>query len=184
MNNGKTKALLACGAIGGPAFVIVSSIQGATRVNYRSLRQPVSSLSMGEFGWIQIANFITDGVPAARFATGLRRALPPSGGSTWGPVLVGSVALGLIGAGVFIADPLYGHPAPRWFRRSALSMDVFTIFLGFRCFWACPSLASCSAAVLPGSVSVDGPSTQLSADASCLARSFSQASASVRTRVS
>ena len=33
-------------------------------------------------------------------------------------------------------------------------MDVFTIFLGFRCFWACPSLASCSVASLPGSVNV------------------------------
>ena len=63
-------------------------------------------------------------------------------------------------------------------------MDVFTISLGFRCFWACPSLASCSVASLPGSVNVDGRSTRLSADSSCLRRSFLQAWAFARTRVS
>ena len=61
MSTTRTKALLACGAIGGPAFVAVFLIEGATRVNYSPLRQPVSSLSMGDSGWIQIANFITTG---------------------------------------------------------------------------------------------------------------------------
>ena len=110
MSTAKTKALLACGAIGGPAFVVVFLIEGATRINYSPLRQPVSSLSLGAFGSIQIANFITTGCLLLAFAMGLRRALRPSGGSTWGPVLVGSLAFGLIGAGVFIADPLNGYP--------------------------------------------------------------------------
>ena len=178
MSTAKTKALLACGAIGGPAFVIVFLIEGATRINYSPLRQPVSSLSMGDFGWIQIANFITTGCLLLAFAMGLRRALRPSGGSTWGPVLVGLLAIGLIGAGVFIADPLNGYPpGTPMFRRNARSMDIFTISLGFQCFWACPSLASCSVASLPDSVNVDGRSTQLSADSSCLSLSFLPASA-------
>ena len=109
MSTSKTKALLVCGAIGCPAFVIVFLIEGATRLDYSPLRQPVSSLSMGDSGWIQIANFITTGCLLLAFAIGLRRALRPSS-STWGPLLVGFLAIGLIGAGVFIADPLNGYP--------------------------------------------------------------------------
>jgi hypothetical protein len=110
MSTTKTKALLACGAVGGPAFVIVFLIEGATRIDYSPLRQPVSSLSIGDSGWIQIANFITTGCLLLAFAMGLRRALRPSRDSTWGSLLVGFLAIGLIGAGVFIADPLNGYP--------------------------------------------------------------------------
>jgi hypothetical protein len=41
---------------------------------------------------------------------GMRRALRGGRGRTWGPLLVGLYGLGLIGSGVFVADPMNGFP--------------------------------------------------------------------------
>jgi hypothetical protein len=106
----KTKALLACGAIGGPLFVAVFLVEGATRADYDPLRHPVSSLALGPSGWVQGADFLVAGLLTLAFAVGLRLALRPPGGSTWGPLLVGVWAFGLLGAGIFVTDPVSGYP--------------------------------------------------------------------------
>jgi hypothetical protein len=105
-----TRALLACGAIAGPLFTVAWIVGGATRANYDPLRHPISSLSIGELGWTQTANFLVTGLLTLAFAFGLRRTLQPQGGSTWGPRLIGAVAIGLLGAGFFVTDPLNGYP--------------------------------------------------------------------------
>ena len=104
------RLLLACGVIGPPIFVVVFLIMGATRADYSPLRHPISALSIGESGWIQAANFVITGLLLLAFAMGLRLALRPSRGSVWGPLLVGLAGLGLIGAGLFTADPINGYP--------------------------------------------------------------------------
>ena len=106
----KTKTLLACGAFAGPLFVLVFLVEGATRARYDPLRHPVSSLALGDWGWTQTANFIVTGLLTLAFAFGLRRALRPGKGWTWGPLLVGVWAIGLLGAGVFSTDPVSGYP--------------------------------------------------------------------------
>ena len=106
----KTKALLACGAIAGPVFVAAFLIQGATRADYEPLRHPVSSLALGPSGWMQTANFVVAGLLTLAFAFGLRLALQQGKGSTWGPLLVAVWAVGLLGAGVFVTDPVSGYP--------------------------------------------------------------------------
>ena len=106
----KTKMLLACGAVSGPLFVLVFLVGGLTRARYDSLRHPVSSLALGDWGWTQTANFIVAGLLTLAFAAGLRRALRPGKGSTWGPLLVGVWAVGLLGAGAFVTDPVSGYP--------------------------------------------------------------------------
>jgi hypothetical membrane protein len=105
-----TKALLTCGTIAGPLFVLVFLLEGATRANYDPLRHPVSSLALGHFGWVQSANFIVAGLLTLAFSVGLRRAFRPPDGSTWGPLLVGAWAIGLLGAGLFVTDPVSGYP--------------------------------------------------------------------------
>jgi hypothetical membrane protein len=105
-----TKALLACGAIAGPLFVVSFLVQGATRANYNPLRHPVSALSLGELGWTQATTFLVTGSLTLAFAAGLWRALRPRGSSRWGPLLVALCAVGLIGAGLFLTDPLSGYP--------------------------------------------------------------------------
>jgi hypothetical protein len=105
-----TKTLLACGAIAGPLFTLAWAVEGATRAHYYPLRHPVSSLELGDLGWTQRANFLVAGGLTLAFAIGLRRALRPLGGSTWGPLLVGAHAIGLLGAGIFVTDPVSGYP--------------------------------------------------------------------------
>jgi hypothetical protein len=106
----KTKTLLVCGVIAGPLFVVAFLVEGATRAHYDPLRHPVSSLAFGGSGWTQRANFLVTGLLMLAFAIGLRRALRPLGGLTWGPLLVGTCAVGLLGAGIFVADPMNGYP--------------------------------------------------------------------------
>ena len=105
-----TNALLTCGAIAGPLFVIAFVVEGATRANYNALRHPVSSLALGDTGWIQVANFIVAGLLTLAFAFGLRRVLQQLGGSRWKPGLIAVWAVGLIGAGIFLSDPVSGYP--------------------------------------------------------------------------
>lgn len=104
------KQLLTWGAIAGPLFVITFLIQGFARLNYNPLRHPVSSLALGEFGWIQVTNFIVAGLLMLAFALGLRFALRPQRGSTWGLLLVAIWGIGLLGAGLFPTDPVSGYP--------------------------------------------------------------------------
>jgi hypothetical membrane protein len=78
-----TKALLACGAIAGPLFVLVFLLEGATRADYDPLRHPVSSLALGDYGWVQSANLVVAGLLTLAFSVGLRRAFRPPEGSTW-----------------------------------------------------------------------------------------------------
>jgi len=104
------RLLLACGVIGPVLFVVVFLIEGATRADYDPLRHPVSSLSIGDLGWMQVANFIITGSLLLAFAFGLGQALRPSTRVAWGPLLIGLVAIGLIGSGLFITDPLSGYP--------------------------------------------------------------------------
>lgn len=108
--SGRERALLACGAVGPPLFVVMFLIEGATRPGYRVMEHPVSSLALGEFGWVQVANFLVTGVLILAFAVGLRPALRRHGGGIWAPLLIGVVGVGLIGAGVFVTDPLNGYP--------------------------------------------------------------------------
>ena len=105
-----TKALLACGVAGGFGFVAVTAIAGAVRPNYDSVSMPVSMLSLGDGGWVQVTNFVITGLLMITFAIGLRRVLVSGRASVWGPLLIGVNGLGLIGAGVFNVDPGRGYP--------------------------------------------------------------------------
>jgi hypothetical protein len=69
---------LRCGLVAGPAFVIVFSADGATRPGYRPLRHPVSSLSLGPRGWVQVTNFAVTGALYLAAAAGLARAADPA----------------------------------------------------------------------------------------------------------
>ena len=106
----KTKILLLSGAIGCWLFVLASIIEGGIQVDYNPIRHPVSSLSIGEFGWLQVVNFIILGLLILGFALGVWRSLQPSKDSLLAAIVIGLVAIGLIGAGIFTTDPEYGYP--------------------------------------------------------------------------
>ena len=105
-----TRWLLAGGVIGPVLLVVLFLIEGAIRPDYDPKRVFVSQLSLGEGGWLQIANFVVSGLLIVAFAFGLRRAVSSGRASRWGPILVGLVGLGLIVSGAFVTDPALGYP--------------------------------------------------------------------------
>jgi hypothetical protein len=118
--NGTTRLLLASGAVAGPLFVLLAAVQVATRDGFDLRRHPLSLLSLGDLGWIQISNFIASGLLTLAFAAGMLRMLHPGRAGTWGPLLVGIFGLGLVIGGVFVTDPDLGFPpgVPRATQRS------------------------------------------------------------------
>jgi hypothetical protein len=105
-----TRGLLCCGLAAGPVFVTVFLIDGATREGYRPSRHPVSSLALGPRGWVQAANFAVAGTLFLAGAAGLWRAGDRAIGARVGQGLIGAAGVGLIGAAVFITDPVSGYP--------------------------------------------------------------------------
>ncbi|QKT13000.1 DUF998 domain-containing protein [Rhodococcus sp. W8901] len=107
---GQSRRLLMCGVVAGPLYLTVTAAQLLTRDGFDSARHPLSLLSLGTFGWIQIANFVVAGVLFFAGALGMRRVMVGGVGRTWGPRLIGFFALTLVWAGVFVPDPSDGFP--------------------------------------------------------------------------
>lgn len=98
---------LTCLAVAGPLWTAVSLAQAIGREGFDLTRHPLSLLSTGSPGWLQVVNFVIAGVLTAIGAVGLRQALT----SRWAPRLVLTAGVGQIAAGVFTMDPGGGFPA-------------------------------------------------------------------------
>ena len=105
-----TRSLLGYGVLAGPFYVLVVLVQAAIRPGFDLTRHDVSLLANGDLGWIQVANFLLTGAMVVACAVGVRRALATGPGATWGPILLALFGLGMIGAGLFVADPMGGFP--------------------------------------------------------------------------
>ena len=105
-----TRSLLGYGALAGPFYVVVVLGQALLRPGFDLAHDDASLLSNGSYGWIQIANFLLTGAMVIAFAVGVRRALKGGSAQTWGPLLLALFGLGMIGAGLFVADPMGGFP--------------------------------------------------------------------------
>jgi hypothetical protein len=105
-----TRRLLLCGAVAGPIFILTVLIQDYTRAGYDPRLYILSLHSLGDWGWVQIVNFMLAGVLNLFYAAGLWRHVHHSRGGTWGPLLIGAYGLGLVAVGVFRTDPVNGYP--------------------------------------------------------------------------
>jgi hypothetical membrane protein len=105
-----TAALLVGGIAAGPIYVAVGLVQMLVRDGFDIRRHPLSLMSNGDLGWIQVANFLLTGALTVVAAVGMRRALSPGRGAMWGPLLVGVYGAGVFLAGLFRADPVDGFP--------------------------------------------------------------------------
>lgn len=92
-------------------FILTLLVEGSTRSGYDAFRHPGSSLELGPFGWVQQVNFVLAGALMLALAVGLRDVLRPGRGALWGPILIGVWGTGLVGAGVFVTDPVSGYPS-------------------------------------------------------------------------
>jgi hypothetical protein len=106
-----TRSLLGYGAVVGPFYVMVVLAQALFRPGFSLVHDDASLLSNGSFGWIQVANFLVTGLMVVACAIGMRRALTDGRSAAWGPFLLAVYGVGLIGAGIFAADPMNGFPA-------------------------------------------------------------------------
>jgi hypothetical protein len=105
-----TRALLACGVAAGPIFVTVTVAQIIGRRGFDLRRHGISLLSLGDRGWLQIANFVVAGALSFAFAGGVRRVLADERFGTAAPVLISGYGLGLVVTGLFLVDPGEGFP--------------------------------------------------------------------------
>lgn len=102
---------LLAGLVAGPLYLAVSYAQALTRDGFDLTRNAFSYLSLGDTGWIQVANFVVAGALFVAGATAAGQILRSGPGRTWGPLLIGGLGVGMIGGGLFTVDPAFGYPA-------------------------------------------------------------------------
>jgi len=105
-----TKSLLGYGIIAGPVYVVTGALEMATREGFDPLRHELSLMSNGAFGWVHITMMILTGLFTIAGAVGFYRSRYLKLGTGWAPWLLGLYGLGLVGAGIFTADPAMGFP--------------------------------------------------------------------------
>lgn len=127
--NMTTRALLGCGIAAGPLYLIVALAQILTRDGFDVRRHAVSLLSNGDMGWVQISSFLLSGALVIAGALGARRLLRGGRAGTWGPILLATYGVGLIGAGLFVADPAQGFPPGTPMEAAGISRDGLLHFI-------------------------------------------------------
>jgi hypothetical membrane protein len=106
-----TRILLIGAVAATPLFVALWAVHAFSREGFRPTFHPMSLLSLGDSGWVQIANFVLTGLLMAGGGVALWRTLQPGRLTRWVSVLVVLMGLGLIIAGVFVTDAGAGFPA-------------------------------------------------------------------------
>jgi hypothetical protein len=106
-----SERLLLAGALAGPVFFTSVVAQMLTREGFDITRHPISQLSTGSLGWLQVATFVLAGLGGLALAAGVRRTLTEGAGKRVLPVFVGIFGAGLVAAGLFTMDPENGFPA-------------------------------------------------------------------------
>lgn len=86
------------GMVGPALFAVVFILQNVVRTDDDAIAEPVSALSIGEYGWVQRLNFVVLGVLLLVFAAALHRGVASSRLGWVGPTL-----LSVAGAGLFVA---------------------------------------------------------------------------------
>lgn len=99
-----------CGAVGAVLFVLVFTLDGLTRSGYRPLYHPVSALSLGERGRIQVVNFIGCGFLIALGGVGIGWMTVPSVKGVIAAILVVAFGLALVASGWWAMDPMREYP--------------------------------------------------------------------------
>jgi hypothetical protein len=106
----QTRRLLTGGMLAGPIYILIGIAQILTRDGFDITRHPLSFMSLGDLGWIQILNFIVTGLLVIAGAIGLRHIAQADKRLRRGALLLGIYGLGVVGGGIFVTDPALGFP--------------------------------------------------------------------------
>jgi hypothetical protein len=91
----------AAGVFGPALFAAVFVLENALRTDDDAVAEPVSALSIGEYGWVQRLNFVVFGVLLSIFAAALHRRVASSRFGWVGPGLLAVAGAGLGVAATF-----------------------------------------------------------------------------------
>ncbi|GAB2662189.1 DUF998 domain-containing protein [Kribbella swartbergensis] len=106
-----TRRLLTAAALAGPFFFTSVTAQMLMRDGFDLRVHPISLLSTGDLGWIQMATFALAGAGVIALAVARRRLVRDGAGRRLVPLFTGIFGAGLVLAGLFVMDPEYGFPA-------------------------------------------------------------------------
>ena len=105
-----TKSLLGYGVIAGPFYVAASLTEALTRSGFNLARDDWSLLANGTLGWIHMLVLVLTGLMTGAAAAGVVRQLRMVRLNTASGWFLSVYAAGLVGAGLFAADPADGFP--------------------------------------------------------------------------
>lgn len=127
---------LVAGVVAPLVFTVVWLVDGATRAGYDPMRHQVSLLSLGERGWLQVASFLVTGVLLLAFARGLREVLHDGSAAHVAPGAIAVSGVGLLLAGVFSTQPMFGYPpgAPEGLAAAVTLTDAMHLLAAFLLF--------------------------------------------------
>ena len=105
-----TRALLVCGAVSGPLFILAILVQAAINPVFDLRTDLISLLSIGQYGYLQIGNFALCGVLNILLAVGAWRLLHGGPAGTFAPIFIALHGILLVVVAVFVTDPSNGFP--------------------------------------------------------------------------
>lgn len=91
----------AAGMVGPALFAVVFILQNVVRTDDNAIAEPVSALSIGEYGWVQRLNFVVLGLLLLVFSAALHRGVASSRLGWVGPTLLSMAGVGLFVAATF-----------------------------------------------------------------------------------
>ena len=109
-NDTITRKLLLCGVIAGPLFIVTMLVQDVTRPGFNPMVHLLSQLSLGPWGWVQVANFILAGILNVLSSIGFLKQLHISKSGSIASIFIGLFGIFLIVVGIFRTDPAHGFP--------------------------------------------------------------------------
>ena len=133
----RSPRVLWAGVVAPILFTAVWLIAGATRPGYDSVRMPVSLLSLGPGGWLMVVTFLGTGLLLVAFSIALAARLGEGVGSRGGPAGIATAGVGLVVAGLFSTQPLFGYPpgTPAGFAREVTPASVLHVVGAFLFFF-------------------------------------------------
>ena len=110
MSNVARRNLIRCGAVAGPLFILTVLIQDYTRPGFDPRAHVLSLLSLGDWGWVQMANFVLTGALNVLFAIALWGLRASGESGTAGTIFIFAYGVLLVIVGFVVTDPSGGFP--------------------------------------------------------------------------
>lgn len=104
MMNKRIQIAVLAGMIAPVLFVLVFTIEGWLRPGYSPVERPISALSLGPRGWIQITNFVVFGLLLYLFSRKMFLEFSKENLNRSGPILLIIIALIFLLSGPFVMD--------------------------------------------------------------------------------